>query len=117
LLYSDKSVQGVKAVPVKGRYTVAQALKLALDDSGLGYEVVDKTLITVKNTATERPSAVKQEQGDTLLQPMTVTAEADDSDEGANGANDPYTKSYTTTAAIQGMPRTGVGSGVNRSSQ
>lgn len=98
LLYSDKSVQGIKADPVKGRYTVAQALKLALDDSGLGYEVVDKTLITVKNTATAPPPAAKQEQGDTLLKPMIVTADAED-DKDPNNTNDPYNKSYSVTSS------------------
>ena len=93
LLYSDKSVQGLKAVPVKGRYTVARAL----NDSGLGYDVADKALIAVKNTATETPSASKPEQTDTVLKAMTVTADSEvDLYDPTDTAN-PYNKSYAVT--------------------
>ncbi len=47
LIYADATVKGLRAAPVKGKYTAQQALDIALGNSGLNYKVVDKTLITV----------------------------------------------------------------------
>jgi iron complex outermembrane receptor protein len=67
LIYSDASVQGLTAPPLKGRYTVQQALDLVLDERGLRYEEVDRTLIAVKS----------EESGEaTSLPKVTVSGEA-----------------------------------------
>lgn len=76
LIYSDATVKGVRAVPVKGKYTAQQALNIALGKSGLNYKVVDKTLITV----TGKPAKVSE----TTLKAMTVVGEA------VRDPNDPY---------------------------
>ena len=52
LIYSDATVKGLRAAPVKGKYTAQQALDIALGKSGLSYKVVDKSLITI----TKQPS-------------------------------------------------------------
>ncbi len=66
LIYADASVQGLTAPPLKGRYTVHQALDKVLDDRGLRYEVVDNTLIAVKPeesaTSTALPKVTVTEQ-------------------------------------------------------
>ena len=52
LIYADATVKGKTAAPVQGDYTAQQALAIALGDSGLNYQVVDKTLITVSGQTT-----------------------------------------------------------------
>jgi iron complex outermembrane recepter protein len=85
LIYSDATVKGVRAVPVKGKYTAQQALNIALGKSGLNYKVVDKTLMTV----TGKPAKVSE----TTLKAMTVVGEA------VRDPNDPYNKDYNVTNA------------------
>ncbi|MEI6544036.1 MAG: TonB-dependent receptor [Methylococcales bacterium] len=78
LVYSDTTVKGLTAVPVKGEYTATQALTIALGKSGLGYKVVDKTLITVIGKPTPAP--------ETTLKAMTVV--------GTQESSDPYNEDY-----------------------
>ncbi|MCX7107580.1 MAG: TonB-dependent receptor [Methylococcales bacterium] len=79
LVYTDTSVKGLSAAPVKGQYTAQQALNIALGKSGLNYKVVDKTLITVSGKSS-KPT-------ETTLKAMTVV--------GAQDPNDPYNQTYT----------------------
>ena len=88
LIYSDATVKGVSAAPVKGRYTAQQALAIALGKSGLNYKVVDKTLITV----TGKPAPTSE----TTLKPVTVSAARDT-------GNDPeaYNVTHAATAKLR----------------
>jgi len=91
LIYSDATVKGLSAAPVKGRYTAQQALAIALGKSGLNYKVVDKTLITV----TGKPAPVSE----TTLKPVTVSAARDT-------GNDPeaYNVTHAATATKTDTP-------------
>jgi len=79
LIYSDATVKGLRAAPVKGKYTAQQALDIALGKSGLNCKVVDKTLITV----TGKPAAAAET---ITLKSMTVVGEA------VQDPNGPYNK-------------------------
>ncbi|MGH8550320.1 MAG: secretin and TonB N-terminal domain-containing protein, partial [Methylococcales bacterium] len=79
LIYADASVQGLEAPPLKGRYTVQQALDKVLNDQGLRYEVVDNTLIAVKP---------KESTNTTALPKVTVSGEA------GYDSTDPYNPDY-----------------------
>ena len=83
LVYADESVKGLNAAPVKGNYTARQALNIALDNSGLNYKVVDKTLITVAR----KPEA-DSSTSETTLKPMRVVGEA------VQDQHDPYNEDY-----------------------
>ncbi|NOS88265.1 MAG: TonB-dependent receptor [Methylococcaceae bacterium] len=90
LIYADAAVKGKTAAPVQGHYTAQQAVAIALGDSGLNYQVVDKTLITVSGqTATAVDNA-------TTLKPMTVVAEED----AVLDVNAPDNKAYKISNAI-----------------
>jgi len=86
LIYADATVKGLTAQPVKGRYTARQALAIALGKSGLRYDVVDKSLITVSGKADTRSEAT--------LAPMTVVGEAE------VDPNAPYNTDYKVTDTV-----------------
>ena len=88
LIYSDATVKGLRASPVKGKYTAQQALNIALGNSGLNYKVVDKTLITVAGKPVPASPA-----SEITLKPMTVVGEA------VQNPDDPYNTSYNVTNA------------------
>lgn len=94
LIYADESVKGIRAVPVKGKYTAQQALNIALGKSGLNYKVVDKTLITVaEKPATKSAELTEPTESVVILKPMTVVGEA------VQDPNDPYNEDYKVTNA------------------
>lgn len=84
LIYSDETVKGLSAAPVKGNYTAQQALNIALGNTGLNSKVVDKTLITVEGTP---------KTSDTTLKAMTVEGDT------IQDPSDPYNKDYAITNA------------------
>jgi iron complex outermembrane receptor protein len=75
LLYADKTVQGLQAAPVKGSYTVAQAVQIALGKTDLAYQVVDNKVITVKPVKKETTN-VTSDAEPTLLETVNVTDKA-----------------------------------------
>ncbi len=62
LIYADATVKGLRAAPVKGKYTAQQALDIALGKTGLDYKVVDKTLITVTGKPVPASPAIHPHQ-------------------------------------------------------
>lgn len=93
LIYSDATVKGLRAAPVKGKYTAQQALNVALGNSGLSYKVVDKTLITVTGKPAAAAPAAASPPSEITLKPMTVVGEA------VQNPDDPYNTSYNVTNA------------------
>jgi len=93
LIYADATVKGLRAAPVKGKYTAQHALDIALGKTGLDYKMVDKTLITV--TEKHAPAAATPASAITL-KPMTVVGEA------VQSPNDPYNQSYSATDSTVG---------------
>jgi len=85
LIYSDETVKGLSAAPVKGNYTAQQALNIALGNTGLNSKVVDKTLITVEGTP---------KTSETTLKAMTVEGDA------IQDVNDPENPDYKITNAV-----------------
>ncbi len=81
LLYADNTVKGLTAAPVKGRYTVAQALDQVLDKRRLDYDLVDNSLIVIKQKNPEP----------TQLPEITVTSPME--------PDSPYNTSYKRTNA------------------
>ncbi len=51
LMYADDAVQNLQSTPLKGTYTVAQALDQILDKNRLSYELVDNSMIVIKQKA------------------------------------------------------------------
>jgi iron complex outermembrane receptor protein len=51
LIYADEAVQDLQARPLKGRFTVMQALGRVLDEHRLSYEWVDNSMIVIKKAA------------------------------------------------------------------
>ncbi|MDD2800796.1 MAG: TonB-dependent receptor plug domain-containing protein, partial [Methylococcales bacterium] len=82
LIYSDETVKGLSAAPVKGNYTAQQALNIALGNTGLNSKVVDKTLITVDGTP---------KTSETTLKTMTVVGDA------VQDSEYPYNEDYTVS--------------------
>jgi iron complex outermembrane receptor protein len=90
LIYADATVKGLRAAPVKGKYTARQALDIALGKIGLDYKVVDKTLITVAGKPVPASPVVSPASAITL-KPMTVVGEA------VQDPNSPYNEAYEVT--------------------
>jgi iron complex outermembrane receptor protein len=90
LIYADAAVKGLRAAPVKGKYTAQQALDIALGKTGLDCKVVDKTLITVGGKPAVAAPAVSPATAITL-KPMTVVGEA------VQDPNSPYNEAYEVT--------------------
>jgi len=61
LIYADSMVQGLQAQPLKGKYTVQQALEKVLSQNGLQYEQVGEGVIAVKKVPAPKPQAVKDD--------------------------------------------------------
>lgn len=61
LIYADSMVQGLQAQPLKGQYTVQQALEKVLSQNGLQYEQVGEGVIAVKKVPAPKPPAVKDD--------------------------------------------------------
>ena len=89
LIYADATVKGLRAAPVKGKYTAQQALDITLGKSGLDYKVVDKTLITVTGKPAPAAGAPAVPPASAItLKPMTVVGEA------IQDPNSPYNEAY-----------------------
>jgi iron complex outermembrane receptor protein len=48
LIYADEVVRNLQAAPLKGRFTLAQALDQVLNKNRLSYELVDNSMIVIK---------------------------------------------------------------------
>ena len=67
LIYADEVVRNLQAQPLKGRFTVMQALARVLDEHKLSYERVDNSMIVIKRIA---PGT------DAVLPEITITPES-----------------------------------------
>ncbi|MDT4290505.1 TonB-dependent receptor [Methylomonas sp. MO1] len=61
LIYADSVVQGLQAQPLKGNYTVQQALEKVLSQNGLQYEQVGEGVIAVKKVPAPKAQAIKDD--------------------------------------------------------
>jgi len=51
LMYADDAVQNLQSISLQGTFTVAQALDQILDKNRLSYELVDNSMIVIKQKA------------------------------------------------------------------
>ena len=78
LIYADSMVQNLQAGPVKGNYTVQQALDKVLGQNGLQYEQVGDGVIAVKKPP-PKPKAIRD---DSIIELGAVTVNDQDSKPG-----------------------------------
>ena len=86
LIYADEVVRNLQAAPLKGRFTLAQALDQVLNKNRLSYELVDNSMIVIK-----------QKTISPLRMPEIIVP-------GSIDANSPYNKHYirsTTSTATR----------------
>jgi len=81
LIYADEVVRDLQAAPLKGRFTLAQALDRVLNKNRLSYELVDNSMIVIKQKTTDPKH----------LPEITVTSPLN--------SNSPYDTRYTRTNA------------------
>jgi len=90
LIYADEAVRDLQAAPLKGNFTLAQALDQVLNKNRLGYELVDNSMIVIKQKTAD-PQRFPE---------ITVTSPM--------AGNSPYNTSYTrpnaTTATKTDTP-------------
>ncbi|TXI30430.1 MAG: TonB-dependent receptor [Nitrosomonas oligotropha] len=77
LIYADEVVRNLQAVPLKGSFTLEQALNQVLNKNKLSYELVDNSMIVINQKKTDPQH----------LPEITVTSPM--------GSNSPYNTSYT----------------------
>jgi iron complex outermembrane receptor protein len=87
LIYADEVVQDLQAQPLKGRFTVMQALARLLDEHKLNYEWVDSSMIVIKQAATDTHAVLPEitvtsgssadDSGRSLTVPNTARARAE----------------------------------------
>ncbi|MGH2628433.1 MAG: STN domain-containing protein, partial [Anaerolineales bacterium] len=84
LLYADEAVRGRESPPLKGNYTVAEALHRVLAGSGLRYEFVSENMIAANDPRSgtapppekNAPKATAAKDKDrTVLEEITVTGQ------------------------------------------
>ena len=77
LIYADEVVRNLQAAPLKGSFTLVQALDQVLNKNRLSYELVDNSMIVINQKKTDPQH----------LPEITVTSPM--------GSNSPYNTSYT----------------------
>ncbi|MER0204023.1 MAG: TonB-dependent receptor [Nitrosomonas sp.] len=77
LIYADEVVRNLQAAPLKGSFTLVQALDQVLNKNKLSYELVDNRMIVINQKKTDPQH----------LPEITVTSPM--------GSNSPYNTSYT----------------------
>lgn len=81
LIYADEAVRNLQAAPLKGRFTLAQALDRVINKNKLSYELLENNMIVIK-----QKTAAQQH-----LPEITVTSPTD--------KNSPYDKHYANPSA------------------
>ena len=90
LMYADSAVKNLQSTSLKGTYTVAQALDQILDKNRLSYELVDNSMIVIKQKAPDP----------TQLPEVKVTGYVDENAPG----NPSYTRTQSSTASKSNLP-------------
>jgi iron complex outermembrane receptor protein len=60
LIYAEEVVRNLQAQPLKGRFTVTQALSRVLDEHRLGYEWSDNSMLVIKQAAIDTNVALPE---------------------------------------------------------